>query len=124
MKTVYSRDNEDFSFEELGDLFDDMESDGCFEVGTIYYIVEAKETEGTDFINVKRVLEMFDEQAYDDIGECYNNDYSSCSEEAKSELNLLLNEWSSKHIELNYWLIRDKSTEVEVTQEDTSKVQT
>ena len=118
MLTVYSKDDENFNYKELGELFDEMESDGTLEVGTIYYKAEAKESEGVDFINVNSVLEMFDERAYDDIGECYNNDYSSCSDEARDELESLLNEWSSKHISLNYWIIKGKSTEMTVTQED------
>ena len=119
MLTVYSKDDENFNYEELGELFDEMTSDGTLEVGTIYYKAQAKYTESTDFINVNAVLEMFDERAYDDIGECYNNDYSDCSAEARDELKSLLNEWSSKHISLKYWIIKGKSTEMTVTQEDT-----
>ena len=119
MLTVYSKDDENFNHKELEGLFDEMESDGTFEVGTIYYKAEAKEAEGSDFIDVNSVLEMFDERAYDDIGECYNNDYSDCSAEARDELKSFLNEWTSKHISLNYWIIKGKSTEMTVTQEDT-----
>ena len=119
MLTVYSKDDEDFNYKEIGELFDEMESDGTLEVGTIYYKAEAKEAEDSDFIRTNALLEMFDERAYDDIGECYNNDYSSCSDEARNELEALLNEWSSKHINLNYWIIKGKSTEMTVTQEDT-----
>jgi len=119
MLTVYSKDDENFNYKELRELFDEMTSDGALEVGTIYYKVEAKEAASSDFIDVNAVLEMFDEQVYDNIGECSNNDYSSCSDEARDELKSLLNEWSSKHISLNYWIIKGKSTEMTVTQEDT-----
>jgi len=118
MKTVYSRNDEDFNFEEVGDVLDDMRSDDGLSVGDVYYEADAVDVDHATYIDATGILEMLDERAYDEIGECYNADYSGASQIAKQELYALLVDWSKKHVNLNYWIIKGKSRELKVTQED------
>lgn len=82
----YSRDDEQYMFDSIGDLFDDMECDGALKVGSIYYEVDCRPVVPSDFYRVDLLLEEMDETIYQELGECYDNDASNVSKEAKAEL--------------------------------------
>ena len=73
-KLCYSRDNETFNVDNIGDLMDDMASDDALEEGAVYY--EADCTDMThEYVvsgfSVDNLLEELDNSAYDDIGEVF-----------------------------------------------------
>ena len=120
-KLCYSRDNETFNVDNIGDLMDDMASDDALEEGAVYY--EADCTDMThEYVvsgfSVDNLLEELDNSAYDDIGEVYGNDYYNVTKEAKDELRELLIGWARKHVALRYWRIDGLSREKTFTKED------
>lgn len=118
----YSIDNEAFNYDELGDLFADLESDGELYEGRVYYEADCKVVEPKDYVNshsVSCMLESLDEQLYDDVGEVSDNDFYNTSKEAKEELRQFLESWITKHVNVGrYWTIVGQSRELQVTKDD------
>ena len=117
----YSTDDENFNFDSFGDLIDSMDGP---EIGSTYYeadCVKLLPTEPITNYTVGYLLEEFDAHVYDEIGEVYDNECSSVSDDAKQELRYLLDEWAKKHIDLGrYWKIIGKTRQMKITQEDLS----
>jgi len=68
---------------------------------------------------VNSIIESLDEQAYEEIGEVFDNEFSNVTQEAKAELFALLATWADKHVSLErYWKITGKSREMKLTAED------
>lgn len=117
--TCYSSNDEEFNFDELGDLIDHMDDP---QVGDVYYEADAVRCTSVDGINshtVDSILENMDERMYDEIGECYDNECSDVSDEAKQELRSMIEAWAQKHINLSrFWRIKGKSRECRLSKED------
>ena len=117
--TCYSGNDEEFNFDNLGDLIDSMDDP---QEGDVYYEADAVRCTSAEGINAHTVdllLESMDEQMYDEVGECYNNECSDVSDEAKQELRALIEAWAQKHINLSrFWKIKGKSRECRLTKED------
>lgn len=115
----YSLNDEEFNYSDIGEVIDMMDDP---KVGDTYYeadCVTLTPTEGLNGYTVDSILENMDELVYDQIGECYDNQCSDVSDEAKAELLALLEAWANKHIDLsNYWKIVGKSRECTLTEED------
>lgn len=117
----YSADDETFNYDGIGDLIDRMDDP---KVGDTYYEADCRSIEVSDYVNkwaVQNLLEDMDERLHDQIGECYDNNASDVSQEAKDELLDLLKAWAGKHIDVGrYWLLVGKSREMKFTAEDFS----
>ena len=77
---TYSRDDELYCFDSIDDLFDDMNADGEFVVGRVYYEADGRGVEPSDFTgrrSVEAILERFDEELCERVGEIADNDGSS-----------------------------------------------
>lgn len=123
MNKCYSRDDEFFRFDSLGELIDDMRADGTEpQVGDTYHEANFRRCTADDAISVYWVLEDMDSRMGDDIGESYDdNPFSTTSTEAKDELKQLLEAWVNKHVDLSrYWLIQGRSRECKFVAEDLS----
>ena len=107
------------SLENIRDLIDSMDDP---QEGDVYYEADAVRCTSAEGINAHTVdllLESMDEQMYDEVGECYNNECSDVSDEAKQELRALIEAWAQKHINLSrFWKIKGKSRECRLTKED------
>lgn len=118
----YSTDGESFNHNSLGEVFDDLESEGELYEGRVYYEADYKPLEVQDYASshtVAWMLENLDEQIYDDIGECYDNDCYNVSKEAREELRTFLESWITKHVDLScYFKIVGKPRELKVVKED------
>ena len=120
----YSRDDEDYSCIELGDLLADLVADDELFEGATYYESDAIPLEWSGAFNVSNILESADERVYDDVGETYNNDFSNVSPEAKEELKALLNTWAGRHMGTSrYWQLTGKVRECKVTAEQVAEYQ-
>ncbi len=118
-RTCYSRDDETFIFDSVGELFDDLEADGELVVGREYFEADCEHMTMAAIVSVGHLLDQFDEWAYEEVGEIYDADFSSLPQEAKDELRALLIEWQMKHVNLDrYWIIKGKSRTLTVTAED------
>jgi len=115
----YSLDNEEFNHDSLGDLLDSMVDPA---VGDIYYEADCRPFTRADVVSrhdVDSILERLDEQAYEEIGEVFDSEFSNVTQEAKAELLALLTAWADKHVSLGrYWKITGKSREMRLTAED------
>lgn len=115
----YSHDNENFNHDSLGDLLDSMVEPA---VGDVYYEADCRPLTHADVVRrheVDSILEQWDEQAYEEIGEVFDNEFSNVTQEAKAELLALLTAWADKHVSLGrYWKITGKSREMKLTAED------
>lgn len=108
MQKCYSTDDETFS----KDFPDDLE------VGQVYYEANCIDIKAESYIHVNSILEQIDEWIYEDIGECYNNDFYNVPKEDKDELQKLIEQWANKHVILQYFLIKGKSVEKIATKDD------
>ncbi|WP_019573402.1 hypothetical protein [Curvibacter lanceolatus] len=115
----YSLDNEEFNHDSLGDLLDSMIEPA---VGDVYYEADCRPFTNADVVSrheVDSILERLDEQAYEEIGEVFDNEFSNVTQEAKAELLALLTAWADKHVSLeHYWKITGKSREMKLTAEE------
>jgi hypothetical protein len=125
MKKCYSDNEEIFMFDGLCELFESLNADGTFVVGRVYYEADCKELEAADFTGkwrVESILEQFDEDLYEEVGEVCDNDFSSVDDAAKAELAALLNGWIEKHVSTKrYWKIVDTPVEKRVTADDVAE---
>lgn len=119
---AYSRDDEQFCFDSIGELFDDMDADGVLEVGMGYYEADCKRLEPSDFARPGRIdylLEEFDSDLYEEIGEIADEIFSGVTDEAKTELVGLISGWIEKHVNVGrYWKIVGKTRQLEVGPDD------
>ena len=122
MGKCYSANDEDFIYQDVGELFDALDSDGRLVVGQVYYEADFRNLLPSDLINKHRIgsiLEQFDDDLYEKIGEISDNDFYNVTDDAKEELRQLLNTWIEKHVNVSkYWKIVGKSRECVVTAED------
>ncbi len=122
MGKCYSANDEDFIYQDVGELFDALDSDGRLVVGQVYYEADFRNLLLSDLINKHRIgsiLEQFDDDLYEKIGEISDNDFYNVTDDAKEELRQLLNTWIEKHVNVSkYWKIVGKSRECVVTAED------
>ena len=122
MKKCYSTNDEDFRYDDLGELFDDLDADGELVVGRVYYEADCKEIAPADFTGkwrLESILEQFDEDLYEEIGESADNDFTGVADEAVVELAALLTGWIEKHVNVGrYWKIVGKSRPMQVTEDD------
>lgn len=112
-KKCYSRDEENYNSESLGELIDNYE----LVEGDHYWEADAIAITHKDFLDVDYILENFDEQGYEEVGEVYDNDFINTPKEAKDELEELIKGWAEKHVNLRYWKVRN-SKEFKITKED------
>ena len=118
MNKVYSRDDENFNFSSLDELFDDLAAEGLLNIGEVYYSAESTPFNPEGYIRVDNLLEELDARIYDDLGECYNYDLSGLPIEAKDNLKEILSTWMNKHVSMNYWTIKGKSIECTIQEGD------
>lgn len=118
-KKCYSLDNEDFNYDDLGVLFDELEGSDGLIVGRVYYEADCHTPTTDNALDVDSLLESADGQMYFLFGETYDNEFSEASPDARAELQDLLKAWAAKHVSLErYWVIDGKSRELRVTEED------
>jgi hypothetical protein len=109
----WSRDEENFSYESLGELLDSHDD---LEIGDVVYVGRRIVPDPGDWTDAEEVLEQLACRAVDDCGE-FADDYPEASKEAKAELNALLATWARKHCIPTFYMIKDVR-EYEITAED------
>lgn len=107
-----------------GELFYDNWStlldEGYILEGMEYFEGDKNPCQINDYIDlyaIENLLEQFDEQVYEDIGECYDNCFTNVSKEALVELKDLIQQWAEKYVSLPYWKV-DNAVKKVITKED------
>lgn len=109
----WSLDGEHFQYDSIEDLIDCNDHLGA---GDEVYRGEQVYTDPAIWVDADDVIENLSCRASDVAGE-YADDYPDISEEAKAELQTLLEEWARKHAQPSFYLVK-KVTEYTLTEED------
>ncbi len=118
MKTYYSTDYENYSYETVGDALDALDSDGRLAAGTTYWAADFLPMEPQQALDAAQVLEIADERGYDMIGEVWDNPFT-VSRDAQVELQTLLDTWAKKHVDVSiYYTMVGKPRHLVVTEAD------
>lgn len=116
--TYYSTDDENYSYETVGDALDALDSDGRLAAGTSYWEADFLTMEPQQALDAAQVLELADERGYDLIGEVWDNPFS-VSRDAQVELQTLLDTWAKKHVDVSiYYTMVGKPRQLAVTEAD------
>lgn len=119
LRRFYSRDDEVFRFNDVGELLDDMAADGCLVPGAVYYEADSAPVTADDIVGSGWLLDSLDDQLYELTGEAADGEFSTVDQAAKDELTKLLVAWIERHVNLSlYWRIVGHSRQCEVTAED------
>jgi hypothetical protein len=115
----YSTDEEYFNYTEFGDLLDELYSNSPDDqiIGMSYWRGEQVELKHSECIDIDGFLEMCDERAYDEIGECYEYCFSDVTDEEKKELKTLIEDWAKRCVNIRYWKVLN-SQDLKITAED------
>ncbi|MDN7441162.1 hypothetical protein QZM64_18555 [Burkholderia cepacia] len=101
VRVVWSRNNEDFTCDELAELLD-MNDD--LAVGDVVFIGEAAPINPKHLCDADDVIDMIGERAYDEVGE-YADCYPDVTPEARAELDALLAGWIEKHAKPTFYSV-------------------
>lgn len=120
MKTLYSANNEVFEYETFGDLLDSLEGGAEFVIGLEYFSAEFVEEDLTKHLATDWILATADDYLYESApNENGWEIFQSASLEAKRELDVLLKEWTQKHLSKNIvYTLASKSKRHIITEED------
>lgn len=115
--TWYSLNDEDFIYEDLFGLFEEMKSNGDFEIGATYYEADFRRMKASDVVNVHWILEEINEQIYDIVG-----DFAIDSFQYKGkveELQKLIEDWINSNTNISeFYRVVGNSREKKITQEE------
>ncbi|VWB82884.1 hypothetical protein BLA13014_03821 [Burkholderia aenigmatica] len=101
VRVVWSRNNEDFTWDELDELLDTHDD---LAVGDIVFTGEVAPIQTKHLCDADDVIEMIGERAYDEVGE-YADGYPDVMPEARAELDALLAGWIEKHAKPTFYSV-------------------
>lgn len=104
MKTYYSTDNIVFYYDNISDVFDDLQGQKRFHTGTAYWEAEFNPLTISQLLNAESVIEMANDLGYEEMGEIWDNHFD-VSRQAKQELQSMLEEWASRYVDVSQCLI-------------------
>ncbi|WP_431207476.1 hypothetical protein [Burkholderia cepacia] len=101
VRTVWSRNNEDFTWDELDELLDTHDD---LAVGDVVFIGEVAPIQTKHLCDADDVIDLIGERAYDEVGE-YADNYPDVTPEARAELDALLAGWIEKHAKPTFYSV-------------------
>lgn len=104
MSKCYSRNDEEYNFESLHEVLQEMDEDGDLREGAVYWEADSRRPEPAEFFDAERVIEEAAERAYE-VGGDYAEDFGDVSREAIAELQSLLKQWADKHCTVSFWTV-------------------
>lgn len=117
-QVCYSTNDEDFEFTSLGDLFDELASDGLLEEGTTYYEADFRHVTASDVFSLSCLIESMEERLYEEIGEAAEGAIHA-TEVAEQELDSFIKQWIEKNTKVcSYYKVVGKSRPMKVTASD------
>lgn len=121
MKTFYSKDNETFEYDDIGDLIDSLLEEQESAIGLKYYSKQGTEVDLTEYLTSRWILPSADEYLYDGIYDVNGrwDIFQSVTREAKVELNNILKNWCLKHLSIkSLYTLPLKSKQHTITKEN------
>ena len=115
----YSINEEDFIFDSVSEVVDDMSNDGEGEpLGRTYYEMEVKPLKLESFIDTYRFIDDLQDKLYEEVGEA-SDMFSTITKDASEELKELLVAWARKHTNLeSFWVADGLARKMKVTEAD------
>jgi hypothetical protein len=104
VQVCWSRDGDEFRFDTLTDLLDHHSF--SLKPGDKVWHGTADQPSVRELFDANDVIETMGERAYDIAGE-YAEDYPNVSEEARQELDQLLEDWMNKHAAPTFFTVSD-----------------
>lgn len=115
--TWYSLNDEDFIYEDLFGLFEEMKSNGDFEIGATYYEADFCKVKASDVVKVDWILDEINEQLYDIVGEFAIDSFQYKGK--VEELQKLIEDWIDSNTNISeFYRIVGNSREKKITQEE------
>lgn len=107
----WSVNGEDF-FDDWDQLIDELQNydSDAIPIGTEYFEGNKVDVKISDYVDMHRIdsmLEEFDDLVYEDIGEIADCDFYNATQDAKKELQELIQDWAEKHVNLPYWKVQN-----------------
>jgi RNA-splicing ligase RtcB len=115
----WSVDGSDFSYTSLGDLLDGNDD---IEVGQVVHVGDPVHPDATEFVDAGDVIDLIATRAYD-IGHEHADDFPDVTDEARAELDALLQGWITKHCKVTFYEV-ENAREYVITAEDLEGVPT
>lgn len=115
MNTVFSRNEEDFSYTDLHDVLDSLYSDEELKVGAVYWEAEAIQHAPSHYFSMDRMLEDMGCAAYDDGGE-HAEDFPDIKKSDSAELEKIIKDFLDEKLSVSFWRCKDVK-QMAVTQE-------
>jgi hypothetical protein len=118
IRECWSTDEETFNYDTLGELLDCNDE---LTAGSVVYMGHAADHDPTAWFSADHVIGALGEAAYDEAGE-HAQDYPDVSEEAKAELQTLLDAWVTKYCTPTFYRV-ENVREYVLTEEDVAVAQ-
>lgn len=110
VEKCWSLDGEEF-FDDWCRLIKEIE---CQDLGedAEYFEGDKAPCDTNDYLSSRSIdylLDQMDEWVYNDLGwlESYDGSFSVVSEDAKTELQVLLQQWAEKYVSIPYWKVEN-----------------
>lgn len=113
MTTAYSFDEETYT-QDFEQMLANWAEQADLVPGMKYWEVGSSALTHAELISKYRVmnlLEDLDQAAFDEVGECFDNDYSGVSMEALKELQEVIQAWAEKHVNIGQYFVLEHATE-------------
>lgn len=118
MKKCYSIDGESFNYSDIDEVFRALDSDGNLVLNFEYWEANKTDIDIPKYIYPEIFIEELDNTFGEVLGEIYDNDFTTVTDDAKQELKNLLAALAKKHTNMGrYWLVSGKIVK-KVTQGD------
>ncbi|MBY4726642.1 MULTISPECIES: hypothetical protein [Burkholderia] len=101
VRVVWSRNNEDFTCDELDELLDTHDD---LTVGDVVFVGDAEPVPIKYLCDADDVIGTMGDRAYDQVGE-YADGYPDVTPEARAELDALLAGWIEKHAKPTFYSV-------------------
>ena len=118
-RVFYSLDSHEFSLDCIGAAFHQLAEQGQLQEGAVYFEVECELVTPACFDNVDGFLDSLQMSLYAQAGAASDADFTAVEPVAKAELQLLIERWIDKHVNVRrYWRVAGPTVTRTVTRQE------
>lgn len=103
---VYSKDEENFPHEGIGELFDDVWCDGELVAGRDYWSGDAIKKAPSEYFDCENMIENMRDAAYEAAGE-YSDDFMNIPTKKIKELDAIISCWLDAHVTVSFYTVEN-----------------